>query len=108
MLANLERRDHLVLRDLQDPQAHLDLQDLLEQEVLLDHQACQVLEAALGLKVSRVKVENREPVAIMGNVVLLDPKVSLVNLVQLVNLGGMETQDQMVNQDEMDPLVARY
>lgn len=74
---------------------------------MLDHQACQVLEAALGLKVSRVKVENREPVAIMGNVVLLDPKVSLVNLVQLVNLGGMATQDQMVNQDEMDPPVAR-
>lgn len=107
MLANLERRDHLVLRDLRDPQAHLDLQDLLEQEVLLDHQACQVLGAALGLKVSRVKVENREPVAIMENVVLLDPKVFLANLVQLVNQGGMETQDQMVNQDEMDPLVAR-
>lgn len=74
---------------------------------MLDHQACQVLEAALGLKVSKVKVESQEPVAIMGNVVRLDPKVSLVNLVQLVNLGGMETQDQMVNQDEMDPLVAR-
>lgn len=74
---------------------------------MLDHQACQVLEAALGLKVLRVKVENREPVAIMGNVVLLDPKVSLVNLVQLVNLGEMATQDQMVSQDEMDPLVAR-
>lgn len=107
MLASLERRDHLVLRDLRDPQAHLDLQDLLEQEVLLDHQACQVLGAALGLKVSRVKVENQEPVAIMGNVVLLDPKVFLASLVQLVNLEGMETQDQMVNQDEMDPLVAR-
>lgn len=107
MLANLERRDHLVLRDLRDPQAHLDLQDLLEQEGLLDHQACQGLGAALGLKVSRVKVENREPVATMGNVVLLDPKVFLANLVQLVNLGGMETQDQMVNQDETDPLVAR-
>lgn len=107
MLANLERRDHLVLRDLLDPQAHLELQDLLEREVLLDHQACQVPGAALGLKVSRVKVENREPVAIMGNEVLLDPKVFLVNLVQLVNLGGMETLDQTVSQEEMDLPVAR-
>lgn len=107
MLANLERRDHLVLRVLRDPQDNLDLQGLLEHEVLPDHQACQVLGVALGLKVSRVKVENQEPLALMGNVALLDPKAFLVNLVQLVNLEGMETLDLMVSRVEMDLLVAR-
>lgn len=107
MLVSLERRDHLVLRALRDPQAHLELQELPEHEVLLDHQACQVLGVALGLKVSRVKVGNQEPVAIMASVVLPDPKVFLVNLVQLVNPEGMETLDQMVSQDETDLLVAR-
>lgn len=107
MLASLERRDHLVLRALQEPQAHLGLQGLPEHEVLLDHQACQVLGVALGLKVSRVKVENQEPVATMGNVVLLDPKVFLVSLAPLVNPEGMETLDQMVSQVVMDLLVAR-
>lgn len=54
-----------------------------------------------------MKVENQEQVAIMGNVGLLDPKVFLVSLVQLVNLEGMETLDQMVSQVETDLLVAR-
>ena len=54
-----------------------------------------------------MKVESQEPVAIMGNVVLLDPKVFLVSLVQLVSPEGMETLDQMVSQVETDLLVAR-
>lgn len=74
---------------------------------MLDHQACQVHGVALDLRVSRVKVENQELVAIMENVVLLDPKVFLVSLVQLVNLGGMEILDRMVSQVETDLLVAR-
>lgn len=54
-----------------------------------------------------MKVESQEPVVIMGNVVLLDPKVFLVSLVQLVSPEGMETLDQMVSQVETDLPVAR-
>lgn len=54
-----------------------------------------------------MKVGNQELLATMENVVLLDLRVCLVWLVQLVNLEEMETLDQMACQAEMELLVAR-
>lgn len=107
MLVNQVKRDHLVPKALRGLQVHLELQGLPEHGVWQDLQACQVPEEALAHKALRVKVGNQDLVVKTENVVLLDPKVFLVWLVQLVNLDEMETLDQMVCQAEMELLVPR-
>lgn len=107
MLASLVRRDLLAPRAPRELQAHLALPELRERGVLQDHQAYQVPGETQAHRASRVKVGNQDLLGTMENVVLLDPRVFLVWLVQLVNLEGMETQDQMVCQAEMELLVAR-
>lgn len=107
MLVNPERKGHLALKAPRELPALLDLRGSLDNGVSRDHQAYQVLGAVPVLRVSRVKVGSQEPAATTVNVDPLDPRVFLVWLVLRVNLGEMETLDQMVSPAEMDLLVAR-
>jgi len=107
MLANPARRDPPAPRAPRDFQAHWEVPGLPEPGVSWDHRASRVLGEAQAHRVSRVKVGNQELLVTMENAVLLDPRVFLVWLVQLVNLEETETQDRMVFQAEMELLVAR-
>ncbi|KAG8515656.1 Collagen alpha-1(III) chain [Galemys pyrenaicus] len=100
----------VVLQARMDPQVHLVAVVLpatlghLAQKVTLGNQG---RRDHLAPRVLRVKVENQELTASVGNVVLLVPRVFLVWPVQLVNLEEMETLDQMAFQVETALLVAR-